>query len=79
MLFFASARELVGESSLILDVDVTATTNAVLDILCDQYPKLNLAKTTLSIAVNRKYINKGELAQLQENDEMALLPPISGG
>jgi molybdopterin converting factor small subunit len=44
------------------------------ELLCTKYPKLKDAHYVFS--VNQKIC---ETAQLKENDEVALLPPFSGG
>jgi molybdopterin converting factor subunit 1 len=75
VLFFASFREIVGSSSVELDVADGATTTAVFAGLCDQYPQFRLG--TMAMAVNKAYIS--DEVRLKEGDELALLPPISGG
>ena len=79
VLFFASARELVGDSMTELDVDSPTTTAAVVDLLCERFPKLSLIRTTIAIAVNRIYTKLSEPVELKDGDEVAFLPPISGG
>jgi molybdopterin converting factor subunit 1 len=77
VLVFASAREIIGESSIEIRVDAGFTSRNLLDHLCEIYPNLADSKDQLSIAVNRNYCI--EEVVLKEGDEVALLPPISGG
>jgi MoaD family protein len=85
ILFFASAREKVGESQIIVDIDSTEVTlGDLIRLLYLRYPSLNLIQTNgefakeINFAVNKKYSFDYSL-QIHENDEIALIPPISGG
>lgn len=53
------------------------TAGEVLDELKAQYPLLANLVPTLAIAVNRAYAGPDRL--LQDGDELALIPPVSGG
>ena len=75
VLFFASFREMVGSSSVEVEVAEDATTTTVFAGLCEQYPQFRLGSMTM--AVNKLYIT--DEVRLKEGDELALLPPISGG
>lgn len=75
VLFFASFREIVGTNSLELDVDDGETTANIFATLCEQYPLLQ--QGSVAMAVNKTYIT--DATQLKDGDELALLPPISGG
>jgi sulfur-carrier protein len=56
-------------------VESVADTEALLQLLFEKYPALKEKK--FKIAVNKKMIE--EKTMLQSNDEIALLPPFSGG
>jgi len=79
VLFFAIARELTGTNGIELELDSTSdivpTTELLLTSLLDQYPSLKTIQFRL--AVNKKYIT-GSIP-LNSGDEIACLPPISGG
>mmetsp|Transcript_12523 Transcript_12523/g.18913 ORF Transcript_12523/g.18913 Transcript_12523/m.18913 type:complete len:82 (+) Transcript_12523:210-455(+) len=75
--FFASAREVVGIHSLSLDVEADCDTDTLRNILLEKFPQLTDSIHEISIAVNKKYIQGVQV--LQPNDEIALIPPISGG
>lgn len=79
MKFFASCREQTGGES-VTQVEIISgetTTADVLDLLLQKYPQLGNGIQEVKIAVNRSYIETPQV--LREGDEVALLPPISGG
>jgi MoaE-MoaD fusion protein len=53
------------------------TAAALLALLQEEYPALRSLGAALAVAVNREY-SPGETV-LQDGDEVALLPPVSGG
>jgi len=75
--FFASLREAAGTSELQLDVPRGATTGDVLRILGQQHAALRDLPAGLLISVNLEYV--GPDYRLNEGDEVALIPPVSGG
>jgi molybdopterin converting factor subunit 1 len=75
VLFFASFREIVGTNSMELELDDGGTTANVFATICEQYPLLQ--QGSVAIAVNKSYIT--DTVKLKDGDEVALLPPISGG
>ena len=77
VLFFGVLKEMLSSESQTLELPPGATVDAVLghySALLPQQPKL---WSTLAIAVNQSYAPSGCL--LREGDEVALLPPVSGG
>mgnify|MGYP003339033416 CR=1 FL=1 len=72
---FAAARECLGHDVLTLTVPVGTTVAAVQSLLVAQAPKL--AAVPLAFAVNRAYAKPEQV--LAAGDEVALIPPISGG
>ncbi len=77
LLFFGMLKDLAGKSSDTLDVDEGATVGDVLGHCAKQIPRLKDALPSLAVAVNQHYA--GEQTRLNPNDEVALLPPVSGG
>lgn len=73
ILFFGQLEEITGASSLKLN-DISDTDD-LKNKLQKQFPALE--KITFSIAVNKKMMQKNTI--LKPNDEVALLPPFSGG
>jgi molybdopterin converting factor subunit 1 len=74
--FFASCRDLVGESSIVITADISSTAELVA-LLLDKYPELKHGINEVSVAVNKQYIDGA--CVLHHNDEVAFLPPMSGG
>ena len=74
VLFFASAREVCGTSDTEMSINESSTLKDLLGLIKTQYPRLGPG---FAVAVNKKYI-RGDLT-LQPGDEVAIIPPISGG
>lgn len=72
---FAAAREALGTESLVLEVPVATTLAALRQQLSERAPAL--ARLPLAFAVNRDYARLETV--LHDGDEVALIPPISGG
>lgn len=75
--FFALHRDIVGASSLTLEVDDGATAAQVWSQLGEQYPELVPATRSLMYAVNQEYADPW--TTLKDGDELAFIPPVSGG
>lgn len=74
---FASVREIVGQKELVLEVSDDVKASAIPHLLASQYPRLRALTSFLKIAVNHEYADGERI--LVEGDEVALLPPVSGG
>jgi molybdopterin converting factor subunit 1 len=74
---FASLREVVGASSLDLDLPDGATTGSAWELLATAHPALVPRRESLSAAVNRSYAAFD--TPLAEGDEVVFIPPVSGG
>jgi len=74
---FARLRELTGEGELERDVADGATARTVWDALAGEFPALEQYAPVISCAVNEEYAKFG--TRLNEGDEVAFLPPVSGG
>jgi molybdopterin converting factor subunit 1 len=77
ILFFGMLKELAGRSSDTLDVAEGASVADVLRHYESQIPRLKDALSSLALAVNQQYA--GPDTRLKTDDEIALLPPVSGG
>ncbi|MSP78737.1 MAG: MoaD/ThiS family protein [Dehalococcoidia bacterium] len=75
--FFAIARERADRSEVLLDVPANASVGQALDVVGLQFPKLPAILRRSMIAVNREYVERDH--RLQDNDEIAIIPPVSGG
>lgn len=80
VLLFAMARELVDSSSVELELpDGEATTKTLTAALVSEYPALSSVMRTAMLAVNRKYVDGDEDLAVSSKDEIAVIPPVSGG
>ena len=74
---FARLRDLAGSGELVRDVPAPATVQSVWQSLVSEMPTLRDYERTMSVAVNADYAKM--TAAVQEGDEVAFLPPVSGG
>jgi molybdopterin synthase sulfur carrier subunit len=74
---FAGLREITGAGELVRDVPAPATVAAAWDALTREWPALEPYRASLSCAVNAEYAKFTDL--IDEDDEVAFLPPVSGG
>ncbi|MCA8833249.1 molybdopterin converting factor subunit 1 [Hymenobacter pini] len=73
---FGIAREIVGQSTLEVAAPEGQSAQGLLRDLHARYPEL-ARLSSLAVAVNNEYAADDTL--LQERDEIALIPPVSGG
>jgi molybdopterin converting factor subunit 1 len=74
---FARLRDLVGTGELDRDVPAGATVKTVWDALVRDYPSLAPYGESMSCAVNIDYARM--TTAVSDGDEVAFLPPVSGG
>ena len=77
VLFFGVLKEMLSSESQTLDLPAGSTVDAILEHYRELLPQQPKLWSTLAIAVNQSYAVKGCL--LRDGDEVALLPPVSGG
>ncbi len=75
--FFAATRDAVGMARETRDVPKGTTADQLLDILKQDHPALDEPSKQIIVAVNKE-TGKGD-RPLKDGDEVALLPPVSGG
>jgi molybdopterin converting factor subunit 1 len=75
--FFALHRDIVGTASMEMEVSDGATIADVWARLGKQYPELVPATRSLMYALNQEYADPE--AALHDGDEVAFIPPVSGG
>ena len=74
---FARLRELAGAAELERTLAEPATVRDAWDALVREWPALAPYGDTVSCAVNEEYARLA--AALADGDEVAFLPPVSGG
>lgn len=75
--FFGWARELAGRGDEELEVNDGLTGEGLLDLLTNRHPGLKRIAPILTLSVNMEYTPAQ--TTLKEGDEIALIPPVSGG
>lgn len=76
ILFFASLRERTGHKTMELEIASGMTAQSLLAQLRRDIPAMADAGR-ISLAVNEEYCEPSQV--LQDGDEIALIPPVSGG
>jgi molybdopterin converting factor subunit 1 len=74
---FARLRDIAGAAELVRDVAPGATAGSVWTDLAREFPDLARYERSISTAVNADYARMDHA--LGEGDEIAFLPPVSGG
>lgn len=75
--FFAAAREAAGVSEASFAVRTGATVADALFLVAALYPTLVPLLARSRAAVNQEYVDTSHL--LRDGDELAIIPPVSGG
>ena len=77
VLFFGILRELAGKATDEIDLPEGASIRDAIARYETQIPRLKESLSSIALAVNQQYA--GPETKLSANDEVALLPPVSGG
>lgn len=76
ILLFGIVADLIGESSLSFGISKDSTVADFKNALTQAYPQLK-SYTTYAIAINEEYALDDKL--IQDQDIIAIIPPVSGG
>jgi molybdopterin synthase catalytic subunit len=77
ILFFGVLKDLAGKSSDWIELRENASVGDVLAHYVSLDPRLKESLPSIAVAVNQQYA--GAETKLKPDDEVALLPPVSGG
>jgi MoaE-MoaD fusion protein len=77
VLFFGVLREITGLRSDQVEVTAGATIESVFALYADRFETLKSSRPSILFARNQEFSIPGAL--LEDNDEVAFLPPVSGG
>jgi len=75
--FFAIMREQLGKSVETLSVDEGTTAGEIFGLATRDVPRLAGLERAVMVMVNEEYVEPDHV--LREGDEVALIPPVSGG
>lgn len=79
ILFFAKARELTELSESTISIPVQILCRDLRQNICDTFG-LNEIKQNIILAKNSEYCDDlSALLEFKEGDELAVIPPLSGG
>ena len=76
ILCFGIAKDIVGKSELALDSSVVRSVSELKSYLLESFPEFKKYKSFM-IAVNQAYAD--DALMLNGNEEIAIIPPVSGG
>lgn len=76
ILAFGIAKEIVGGASFTVELPEGATVKDLTNVLETRFPGLRQL-ASYRIAVNNEFADAGQI--MQEGDEVAIIPPVSGG
>jgi len=77
VLFFGILKDLAGRSAEVLTLPDFATANDVLEHYRQEISRMKSVLPSIAISINQEYSRPD--AVLKSGDEIALLPPVSGG
>lgn len=74
---FASVKDVAEKSEITIELPSASVAEDVLSYLITQYPGMLRFRPYIRIAVNEVYADAG--FKLHDGDEVAIIPPVSGG
>jgi molybdopterin converting factor subunit 1 len=77
VLLFGQLKDIIGCQEDSLELESGAKLSAVLSHYAERYPKFQGLNNSIACSINQEYAQGS--AVLREGDEVALLPPVSGG
>ncbi len=78
VLYFAYIHETTRKKEEIMELSTNTSIKDLISIILTRYPNIKNIKN-VKISVNYRLVNSNSNSILKNEDEVALLPPISGG
>lgn len=79
VLFFAKSREITGVKQAKIELPIRTSSNDILQHILVKYPGLEVIRDNIILTLNENYLEGNENIDLRPSDEIAVIPPISGG
>jgi molybdopterin synthase catalytic subunit len=77
VLFFGLLKDVVGRSEDAIELPAEATMGTLFERYASQYPRLHEMADSIALARNHEFTDLDVV--LSDGDEVALMPPVSGG
>ena len=77
VLYFAHARRITGVSQEEIPASAPLSASAFWDLLIQRHPDLVLLRSSSRLARNNDFLTSA--AHIEPTDEIAIIPPVSGG
>ena len=77
VLFFGMLKDIAGRAEEELDVEKGAKLGAIFDRYTERFPRLRDYEASIVLARNQQFSSRSE--EVAAGDEVAFLPPVSGG
>ena len=77
VLFFGMLKDIVGRAEEQIDLEDGALLGSIFDRYAQQFPRLKGLTSSIVLACNHEFSDRA--AQVRDGDEIAFLPPVSGG
>ena len=74
---FARLRDLTGSGELMRELPEPADARAVWNAVAAEWPPIREYEKTMSVAINAEYAKMTDA--VHDGDEIAFMPPVSGG
>lgn len=72
---------MIGESSGIVELPVKTSLPEIVEIIKETYPRIKELGDCFTLSLNEEYIadDPDKTLNLSSSDEIAIIPPLSGG
>ncbi len=77
VMLFAGAEAAVGKSRIVLGLSAPAAIEQIAAQMLQEYPALSGLLPRSRFAVNNQFVNNDHV--VKSGDDIALIPPVSGG
>ncbi|PSN30649.1 Molybdopterin synthase sulfur carrier subunit [Blattella germanica] len=78
VLFFAKSRELCGKKESCIQIPSTVSYDKLLNKIVTEF-SLESIQQTIILAINEEYATTETEIHLKQGDQIAVIPPLSGG